>query len=461
MKAVPHSLQRRLLSGGLWAIAAKLLFAASGLAINAILARTLGPEAFGSYVLIVSIVSAAVIAAQLGLQRVVVRLVAEYMAKGEPSAARGTVTSILKIGLLAAGVAALFSYNVGCQLTAAGFNNHQIVGACLLVALWLVIRSMHGLAAESFRGFHDIRLAAMFNGTIPNLLLLALLSAAVLSGVAMGLSRAVALSLLAWSVSGLLAFVLLFGRLRTLPSVGTEDHLGNLRIGLPLAVTGLTIFSVNQADLWIVGAHLSQEEVGLYGAATRLLQIVTVTMLIIQAVIPPIITELYASNQRARLQRITQLSALAASVPAAGTVVVFVFFGEEILSVVYGADYSRAALVLVILSVGQMFVVLGGSGTLVLMMTGHQLHAMIISLGAAVVLVLGALWVIDQHGMRGVALVTASVAGLQAVANLLWTRRLTGIWTHAVTCVSPSRFRELACAMSQSPGGGRARISEN
>jgi len=92
-----RSIKEKLLKGGAWAFAGKVVTALSGLAISALLARLLTPEEMGAYFLTFSLVSVAAIVAQLGLTQTVVRLVAESMGTDRPGRARQSVILALRL----------------------------------------------------------------------------------------------------------------------------------------------------------------------------------------------------------------------------------------------------------------------------------------------------------------------------------------------------------------------------
>ncbi len=82
-----RNLAQRLFAGTAWALVFKVVSLASGLAVNAFLARLLPPDQLGAYFLALSIASFAAIVARFGLKQTVVRLVAEAIAKGLPGRA--------------------------------------------------------------------------------------------------------------------------------------------------------------------------------------------------------------------------------------------------------------------------------------------------------------------------------------------------------------------------------------
>jgi len=209
-------LKRRLLSGGAWAFAGKIITVISSLVVNFLLARLLTPEEMGAYFLTFSLVSVAAMIAQLGLSQTVVRLVAESIGTGQPGRAAAAIRIVFRFGaigsLLMAGFLAL---GIGAWIARTVFDSTIMAGVILLASLWVMVMTCQNLLAESFRGFHDIRLATIFGGLVTSVL------SALLFGVLWvwqgraSLSQVIVLALVAGGTSALVdRFVCSFNLLR-------------------------------------------------------------------------------------------------------------------------------------------------------------------------------------------------------------------------------------------------------
>ncbi|QIN77691.1 oligosaccharide flippase family protein [Rubrobacter marinus] len=290
-------LKQRLLSGGIWAFTGRLLTSLGQLAINALLARLLAPQDLGAYFLAFSVVTLGAIAGSLGLNQAAVRFVAESMGLDQPGRARRAVTTAVAVGGTGALGVGLLYLPLGYYLSANFFRAPALAAVTGLVAGWMAIMALQSLLAEVFRGFHDIRLATLFGG---------LLTAIAFTG-SLGLlwwiegrtTLAVVLILAIGSgaTSALIAGWVLRRKVAALPRERAEGGVGlgqMLRVAGPLLVTNLTLFTLTQADLWILGAFRSQEEVAVYGAAARLVVLVAVPIFVVNAVLPPMIAEMHA-----------------------------------------------------------------------------------------------------------------------------------------------------------------------
>ncbi|MEK6749687.1 MAG: oligosaccharide flippase family protein [Pseudomonadota bacterium] len=425
-------LMHRLLSGGAWVFVGRIIGAPAGFAVNILIARLLSPHDVGVYFLMVSLVLAAVAVAQWGLQIAVVRLVSEALGQGLGGRARGAVFAVLKIGVIGACIVALAVGSIGGRVLTQHFGApQQLQDAIWYGAAWIVALTLLNLMAETFRGLQDYRLATIFGGPAHSILLLGFL------GTVFFIQGKCSLSSVLWLCVVLSAFLVVvaaaamrrhIARMAGDTRVRVAEVLG---LGWPLMITSLAIFFVTQIDLWIIGAYRNSDEVAVYGAAARLVQLVVMPMLIVNAVIPPIISALYAQGKIRQLERIVRTAALLSAVPAFAASLIFVFAAEPILNLVYGHYYQSGAIVLILVSFGQAINIFAGSGAIVLMMTNHQRSIMVISVICGILLVAGGIAVVGEYGAPGVAAVTAAAAVTHAMMTLYWVKRKTGMWTHA------------------------------
>jgi O-antigen/teichoic acid export membrane protein len=291
---------------------------------------------------------------------------------------------------------------------------------------------------ETFRGFHRFDLATVFDSMLVDILGATAFGALLLAGLDSDLRQVVALSALASALAASVAAGLLLRRVRTLGREGAVNRGELFSMSWPLVIADVSSYLLSTGvDLWILGAFRPLPEVALYGAASRLIFFIVVPFQIVQGVTPPLIAELHAQGRRRELQEALRSSAFLAAIPAFLLLAAFTLFGKLVLDVVYGPFYAEAAAILAILSVGRMVAVWTGSCGVALMMTGHQLAMMYITVFSATVSVGGAILVAPRFGAPGVALTTAGAAMLQNLLQLILARRFVGVWTNAY--LSPLR----------------------
>lgn len=442
------SLKRHLLTGGSWALAGKIVTAVSNVLISSLLARILSTEVFGAFGLAFSLTTGGAMLSQLGLQQAVVRLIAESMGRDEPGRARASVLFAFRyvvLGIL--GVAAFLLLGGGAWLALEVWESPALAGALSAIAVWMAVASLQVLTSETFRGFKDLRFASLFGGVVTGALTLSALAGFALWQREASLVQVVWISAGATAVSLLLGVTLVRRKLRVLPHGETIAPHEVFSISLPLWVSGVMAFALGQAALWVLGSFLPKEEVGLYFAALRLVNLVSMPLVLVNLIVPPFIADLYARGEKGQLQRVVRATATIAGVPAFVVLTTFMLFGGPIMALVFGEPYKAAAPLLALLSVGYLVNVWTGSCGVSLSMTGHQTVLMRITIVSGIISVGGSLLVVQRFGTLGVAAVVSASAALQNLWMWIAARYYTGIWTHATI---PSR-QDIRSVLSRTP----------
>jgi O-antigen/teichoic acid export membrane protein len=447
------TLRRRLLSGSTWALGGKIGAATIGIVTNGVLARLLTKQEFGVYFLAFSIISLGAVIGSLGLPKTVLRFVAENMTLGQPGRARRAIYTALGLGVLGALCISLaYLFIVGDLVSRYLFHSSALVAIIGLTAGWMAISTMQEIMAETFRGFHDIRMATLFGGLatggksaglIMRIMLLACLALlGLMSGWHTDLRTVMLASIGSGAASSLLAALFLHKRISSLGTQGMDNPISagdELRDAFPILIISLTSFILlSAADLWILGIFRSDADVAVYGAAARLVALIAMPLLLTNLVLPPIIAEMYAQGRTAELEGTLRSFSTLSGVPSLLVLIVFMLLGGPILGVVYGSGYQSAAMVL--LSAGKLAAVWAGSCGAVLQFTGHQRSMLRVNLLTSPLFIIGALLVVRDYGPIGIASMTAAITVLQNAALVLVAKRKTGIWTHV--SLSPSRLRK-------------------
>lgn len=435
----PHSasqisIKQRLLSGGAWAFGGKLITAITSMALSALLARLLNTTDMGAYFLILSITTAAAMFIQLGLTQTTVKLIAESLGTGQSGRTRGALLKIFTLACLGATlITSLMTMEPGKWLIENTFNSQIITASLALAATWAIIIAFQNITAEAFRGFHAILPATLFGGLITSVASVLFFSALWLSGRQATVQQAVILSITAGAVSLLAALFVLRKKVHALPTdQSASPKTGEiLAIAWPILITDVLLFALSQSTLWVLGAYRPQSEVALYGAAMRLIILVSIPLLIINAVVPPIIAEMNAQGKKSQLEHALRMTATVAGLPAFAVSICFILWGGPILELIFGEFYRSGATALALLSVGQLVNVWSGSCGLTLMMAGQQITMMVITIICGLLTIGGSLWIVQDYGTTGIAAIAAATLILQNVLMLLYAKKKVGVWTHA------------------------------
>lgn len=430
------SLKRRLLSGSAWAFAGRIATAFTAFASTALLARLLSPGDFGVYLLAFSVVSVGALVGALGLDQAVVRLVAESIGLNQFGRARQVLGKVLVLGLLGAlGVGVLYML-LGGVVGRYVFHAPALAAVTGLVAGWMALTALQQLLAGAFRSLHDIRLASVFYSLAAGALLTASLAVVWLLTGRATLVTVLLLTVGSGFASAMLASWLLYRKMASLPSGDATGRVarfgGILGMAWPLLSINVLWFALGQGqvDLWIVGAFRPQDEAALFGAAARAAILVGMPALVFNAVVSPLIVEMYAQGKKRELERALRVTTTLAAIPALLAMVAFISLGGSIMGFLFGDYYREGATILALLSVGQFVNVWVGPCGQALMMTGHQGFALAITVAGGLLMIVLGVGAVGPYGTTGVAVATAVGIAVTNVAYWLGARYKVGLWTH-------------------------------
>ena len=399
---------------------------------NALLARLLTPSEMGVYFISFSIVMLLAAIAQLGTSHVAVRFIAESIGTGDPGRARSTITRCVVLTMVGGVLVSVVWISWAGPWVAKIIGSPLLLGLIGITAAWALLYAGQSLIAEVFRGFHDIRSSVLFGGVVTSTFAVSALGVAWLWRGSVSLGTTLLIIVLSIFLNLLVAGTRLTGKIRHPGKPRAPVGLaGILSIAWPIWITTTVIQINRQADLWVLGTYAAEDQVAIYGAAARLAEVVFLPLMIVNSVVPPMIAEAYSLRRKGVLRLALQVAAGAATVPALTAVATFLLFGAGVLGILYGDFYAQGGMILLILSLGYLGNVISGSGGLTLLMTGHQLVMMLITVVSAGLLVAGAAAVAGAHGAFGVALVAASVNILQNALYMVMARLRTGVWTIA------------------------------
>jgi O-antigen/teichoic acid export membrane protein len=427
---------------------------------NALVMRMLPTEQErNAYFLALSIVTLSAVVGSLGLPKTVVRLIAENMGVNRPDRARQAIRTALGLGVFGTLGISLAYLLVG---DAVGnlLNSPALVALTGLMAGWIAIAVVQEITAETFRGFHDFRLATLLGGlatggksggVIMRVLVLGIVALLWVRSEQTSLATVMLVCIGSGSVSVVLSLWLLYGKVSSLgPSGGAqeEEPVGAKEVlddAIPFLAIALTSWVLLSSDIWILGFF--DEDVAVYGAASKLVTLVAMPLLLVNLVMPPIVAEMYAQGQTGRLERTLRTFSTLAGVPSLLVLIVFMLLGGPLLGLVYGARLfppgslaiHQGAIVLVLLSAAKLTAVWAGSCGLVLQFTGHQTSMLRVSLLTSPLFFVVAILATQRYGAVGVACAAGASTVLQNVIMVLLAKRKTGMWTQVMFSLAPFR----------------------
>ena len=426
-------LRAQLIRGGMAGMALRAGSILAGLAAAVTLARLLGPETYGIYAFVFSVIAMLGLPVKVGLPTLILR----ETARADQAADGALMTGIWRwstrtmLILSACVIAATLAY---LWVFADADRSPRMVALVWALPLIPLIGFAEAKSA-AIRGLRRVFLGG-FTGKILRPLLLSV-SVIGLAFFAPGLLSAanvfVVHSVVAAVTLGLALMILYKVQPRHAGSDNpTVNSRGWIAAILPLAaIAGLQMISHN-TDILMLGIMTTDTDVGLYRVALSGANIALFGLTTANLVLQPHFARAWQANDNRRLHKLATAGARISTAASLPVLAIFWFGGTSLLTFVFGDAYASAFWALILLCLGQSVSALFGSVGNLLIMSGREkiaLGGMVISTVSNITLN----WVlIPRYGIEGAAIAT----GLSIVIwNLcLWgaARVLMGIDTSFV-----------------------------
>lgn len=404
--------------------------------VNALVARLLSPEETGLFMLALSIVTVAAVIADFGFGKTLLRTIPDAMSSGDKMRVRSHISQVFYAGSLTilATVILLIS-PVGVWI-AGKLSHGQLLGEMMpLIALWLIVTVVISLLAEICRGFHHIASAIFYGGALTglgNILIVSIvLGIAWLTSATVSLSNVLVLFILAGAVLSVLAVFKLFKSLRE-EDLRTDRSFSRLfKMAWPFWVSSMALIMLTHAEIWVLGYLRPPQEVAAFALVAKLALLVSFPLIILNSVLPPLISELYAREDTRKMERMLRISAGLTTLVSLAIFLVLLLFGDRLSGFLFGEYFEGNWNIMMVLAAGWLFHVWSGSGGFVLNMTDNQRSAMIINLAGGGLTVLAGLWLTMLYGGLGMAIASSSGLVLVNILMLLVIRYKLNIRIYA------------------------------
>lgn len=382
--------------------------------VQAFFARTMGAEEYGIYTYVYSWLGILLIFSLIGLDVAVVRFLPAYQARSEWENAKGLYIFSRQLAAL---VSVCIAAIVGLLILWLDIDYSlklTFVMACLLLPVWTQFRLYHGILQALRRVVYSQILMTMVR---PLLLLSAVMLASYV-----GLSKLNSVQLMAGHVFAMIVLTIIAWRIvrQTLPDQYHSAHpvvrmSEWLRVSFPLSfVSGMRIV-LTSTDIILVGILLGTTEAGIYTVASRITQLMVFGNSASNAVMAPLISQLYEQRNFSQLQK-TVLAACWFSTASAIVIGIITIGGSSFLLGFYGERFVEGTLVLVILGSAQILnSTIGPVGHLLNMTAYQDVNSKIL----ATVVILNPILsypAILYWGISGAAMATALVT----ILNNIW-----------------------------------------
>lgn len=398
-----------------------------------LLARTLGPENYGIYGFVVSLVTLLGLPTKAGLPTLLVR----ETAKNQMNQNWRLIRGLFKLSNIF-----VFSYSLVIAAVAGIFVWWQWGGEDVIKAntfLWalllLPLVAYEGVRTGTLRGLRWVVSSQLPEQLIRPLVMILLIGSCLLMGKELTSITAIQFN----TFAALAAFIVgAYFLNKALPkdvkkATSEYDFKPWAASLVPLSLfAGLKMLD-SQVSIILLGFLGTVEEVGLFRVAATGAALVAFGLTAVNMALAPQVARLYNAGEMQKLQRTITLSTRAIAMVSFPVAIIFIVWGEELITLVFGIEYAGAATALAILCLGQLINASAGSVAVVLNMTGNDkktLYGVLVALVSNVSL---AFFLIPMLGIVGAAIGYAFSLSLWNVTLMYMAKKHTGLNTFLIS----------------------------
>jgi O-antigen/teichoic acid export membrane protein len=181
-------------------------------------------------------------------------------------------------------------------------------------------------------------------------------------------------------------------------------------------------------DRLFVASFRSAADTGIYQAASQLSIMFAILLGAFHGVFRPMVADIYARGDRERLAELYRVCSKWTFYACVPIFLVILCASPYLIDFVYGKAYEQAATPLIVLSAGQLFMVLTAGSHTMLVMTGRQRIFVVAEFAGLFVDILLSFALVPKFGLVGAAAATAISSVVFNSASVIAVRGYLGIW---------------------------------
>jgi O-antigen/teichoic acid export membrane protein len=181
-----------------------------------------------------------------------------------------------------------------------------------------------------------------------------------------------------------------------------------------------------RADIICLGFFQSPDQIGIYNISARIADTISFPLHILTFGLAPVISGLYHSGDKSKLQQTVTASTKAIFVLSAIPAIILFLYGTQVLRI-FGSHFEAGYNSLLILTCANLLNAFAGPAGYVLAMTGHERLAFLSMTFACLIGVIMNIIFIPHYGINGAALAVACAMFTWNILIAIFTVKKTGI----------------------------------
>jgi O-antigen/teichoic acid export membrane protein len=329
---------RQLWGVGLWSLVLRIVGLGSSFLLGVVLARVLGPAEFGTYGLVISVAMLVMNIVLLGTPQLAVR---EFAVRSERKDWAGVLT------LARTFTRAIFATSLAVLVIAAGAEillrpgDSTALLITVLGALLTSAMSLTALAAAELRGLGRMVQGQFMDIVGRPLAAFVLIGVALLAGMRLDATVAVAIQLGVAAGAALISFRWLRSAMPVTGMRAKSRPPEWLHLALPLGMVDIIRQLDGTYGVILMGWLASAVDLGVYRVAVGAAVLPAMPLTIIHVVLAPTVSRLYQSGRREELERLLRRASALGTALLLPMLIALLLFGQPLVSFVLAPHTRR------------------------------------------------------------------------------------------------------------------------
>ncbi len=391
-------------------------------------ARYLGPEKYGTYTLLFTIIVIISTIPTLGLIQSTRRFIALYYDHNEHRYVKGIVRLCNYWTIFSGVLLTCIVYLLITFIDTSAYSNEELIALLPLMLLIIPFYAHRRLAISVFSGFKNTVYKVILEDLAePVIKILAISIVMMIGG---SLTDLTYVTIIGYMLLGVISLTLVARSLKKVVQASVDISMPwKVFIGFSgaMVVTELVELILTWLDIIMLGMLSSDYQVGLFRAATQPAMLASVILTSFAFIYMPLATELYGRKEPVEWKNLNNLISLWSMTLAFPVSVVCIAYPDVIIGVLFGEQYADAEVTLRILALAYIFHSACGFTGLNLIIgdkSTTQMKGKLISLCIHVIL---NIILIPDYGAKGAAISVLLSLIFSNAYNLYWTNKYFSI----------------------------------
>ncbi|AIC96097.1 flippase [Shouchella lehensis] len=389
-----------------------------------LIARLLGAEGNGVFFIALSIMTFSSVISRLGMDNALLKYSALSHTDNNTSWLKGVIKqSFLTVLIVGALITLLLQ--IISPLLGGIFNDSSLIIPLQLMAFAIIPFSIFNLNSELLKSMGKPKVALAIQSPALHLIFLLTL---ILFSQNISPYRVVLLYVIATFVVLIISIIVVK---KNLPldynKVEPEnDYRSFMRTALPLLWVNALNVLISTTDIFMLGFWTSTDDVGVYSAVMRVVLFSSMILVSINSIVAPKFATLWDKKEYKKLEKFSSDVTIGMTGLSFIILLPFLLFPTVIMSF-FGESFATGDKPLMIMAIGQFFVLATGPVGYLLMMSGHEKFYRNNVIISAVLNVLLNLTLIPFLGINGAALSTSISLIVKNILAVLYVRKKISI----------------------------------